>query len=320
MKKCLILLASWLGLMCGGMTVRAAEVDTDQTEVKEIPFLIETLEDDPAANEPDYLMFINRAENYTTIFTTDETGAYTIPVIKFVNSTGKYNRTPLGSFHVYQKYSTWKLMNGNVYTQNAVRFNKGVMSHSECYSAERKDMLSWEQFNKLGEQASSGCVRTMAADSQWIYEHCKIGTPVIVSDTIEYDGVTYADPWEIPHTVTIPADSPYKGWDPTDTDLDNPWQDLRPVLYIAFNTAGIKTIELPVGATEKDLRMSFELAKAEGVPYCPETTEFGLTMPYAIEIYGVYDLNTPGEYTLYVRGFDLETTLRTDATYTLRVK
>ena len=53
------------------------------------------------------------------------------------------------------------------------------------------------------------------------------------------------------------------------------------------------------------------LFTSEGVPYATED--------YDLEIYGIYDLSTPGQYELYVRGFDLATTLRADETFVLQV-
>lgn len=307
MKKWLAVVFA-IVFLCSSMTAWAAEV-------KELPNNITRLEDDPAADKPDYEIHVNRALNYTVVYAQDPvTGEFTVPVIKFANSTGRDNRTPLGKYAITKKHR-WREMFGRVYTQYAVRFMTHIMFHSAYYTEENDNStLNWKEYNKLGQQASSGCVRETVIDSKWLYDNCKIGTPVIVYDDPDDPG-----PFGELHVVTIPADSPYQGWDPTDPDPDNPWQELRPVLYIAFHKTSEKTLELPVGATEQDLYASFGLAQADGTPYAPETTELGLVMPYALEIYGLYDLNTPGQYEIYVRGFDLATTLRADETFVLQV-
>ncbi len=286
-------------MMCNCMAVKA-------TEAKEIPFKITQLEDDPAADKPDYEVHINRAQNFTVVYAQDAMGEFTVPVIKFTNSTGRNNWTPLGSYTIYEKYSDWKLMKGNVYTQGAVRFNHGVMSHSGYYYSMDKGSLAWKEFNKLGQQASSGCVRSAAIDSLWIYNNCKLGTPMIV-----YDDPNDPGPFGELHTVKIPEDSPYRGWDPTDPDPENPWREVRPILHLTSNGANGKVLTLPLGSSIEDVEARIGLFTSEGVPY---TTE-----DYDLEIYGIYDLSTPGQYELYVRGFDLATTLRADETFVLQV-
>ena len=68
-----------------------------------------------------------------------------------------------------------------------------------------------------GETVSDGCVRLCVADAKWIYDNCPIGTTVKVYDGDLPSGVTK------PSAQKIPANSPNKGWDPTDPDPKNPW-------------------------------------------------------------------------------------------------
>ena len=56
------------------------------------------------------------------------------------------------------------------------------------------------------------------SDVKWIYDNCPIGTTVKVYDGNLPDGVTK------PSAQKLPADSPNKGWDPTDPDKNNPWK------------------------------------------------------------------------------------------------
>lgn len=290
--RCAMILMA--ALVCGSMTVPvcAAEVAAKTTEI--------------TAEERNYEIRVNRALNFTVVYTEDAAGEFTVPVIEFANSTGRNNKTPVGTYKVKKKHR-WQPMFGGVYTQYAVRYQTHIMFHSAYYTKRNNNStLSWTEYNKLGQQASAGCVREATIDSKWLYDNCKIGTTVVV-----YDDPNEQPPFAMPRTVKIPEDSPYRGWDPTDPDPKNPWQELRPVLTLTSNWGDGKTISLSSGASLAELQAQIGLLTPEGVAYVPEG--------YALEIYGVYDLNTPGVYEIYVRGFDLATTLRADATYTLNI-
>ena len=58
-------------------------------------------------------------------------------------------------------------------------------------------------------------------DVKWIYDNCAIGTPVVIYDDEENPG-----PMGKPGTIyTDPDDEDMRGWDPTDPDPANPWDD-----------------------------------------------------------------------------------------------
>lgn len=147
-----------------------------------------------------------------------ETGGVLTPVKAMVCSCGRQGHaTPRGTFRT-SRYYEWRLMVDNTYGRYAVGFNGKILFHSVPYLETSPDSLEWEEYNKLGENASLGCVRLSVEDAKWIYDHCKVGTTVIV----------YSDSEEIlplgkPEAVTIPEDSPCRGWDPTDYDINNPW-------------------------------------------------------------------------------------------------
>lgn len=284
-------------ILCNVMApvVSAAEPGNDITRLK----------DDSVVDKPDYEIWVNRAQNYTVVYARNaETGEFTVPVIEFANSTGVRNSTPLGEYTITKKHR-WQPMFGGVYTQYAVRFMPHIMFHSAYYTKKNNNSaLKWTEYNKLGQQASSGCVREAAIDSKWLYDNCKLGTKVVV-----YDDANDPGPFEMPRTVKIPENSPYRGWDPTDPDPENPWRELRPILHLTSDGNNSKVLILPLGASIEDMKVQIGLYTPQGVPYASEE--------YALEIYGIYDLNTPGQYEIYVRGFDLATTLRADETFVL---
>ncbi len=71
-----------------------------------------------------------------------------------------------------------------------------------------------EEYNKLGQTASAGCVRLTVADTKWIYDNCPSGTVVVIYSSPD------PGPLGKPEAQQIPLDC---GWDPTDPDPDNPW-------------------------------------------------------------------------------------------------
>lgn len=171
-----------------------------------------TEEEDPFP----YYLKINRQQNVVTVYEKDESGEYTVPVKAILCSTGLYNATPKGTFKLSSKY-IWRELNGGVYGQYASRITGGVLFHSVPYASKNKATLSVSKYNKLGQQASMGCVRLTVEDAKWIYDNCPSGTYVEVYDSED------PGPLGKPEVRKLDADSPNKGWDPTDPDERNPW-------------------------------------------------------------------------------------------------
>lgn len=238
-----------------------------------------------------YEIRVNRAANCVTVYEKDETGNYTIPVKAMACSCGiKQGSTPLGEFSTSDYYE-WRLMVDNTYGQYAVRFVNRILFHSVPYETDSADALLVEEYNKLGEAASHGCVRLTASDSKWIYDNCEKGTTVIVYDDAQNPG-----PLGKPETMKILEGHPYGNWDPTDlTKEENPWNTELPSIYLQRDM-GDGVIYVPVGATQQELKDALGLCNAEGLPYG--------SADYEMNVYGVYDLNTFGAYKVCVVGTD----------------
>lgn len=166
-----------------------------------------------------YYIKVNRRQNCITVYTSDENGEYTIPYKAMICSTGLYNATPRGTFHLSTKY-LWRELYGKVYGQYATRITGGVLFHSVPYYKKSKSALCTEKYNKLGQQASMGCVRLTVEDAKWIADNCPSGTTVEIYDDDD------PGPLGKPEAAHIDTDSPNKGWDPTDPDVENPWHQL----------------------------------------------------------------------------------------------
>ncbi len=200
-------------------TVDATEMR--ETEAAETPEATETSE---AIETPDvtaafpYYIKINRMQNCITVYTPDENGEYTIPYKAMVCSTGLYNATPSGTYQISTKYR-WRELYGGVYGQYATRIHGAILFHSVPYYTKSNDNLCTDKYNKLGQQASMGCVRLTTEDAKWIADNCPSGTSVEIYDDED------PGPLGKPEAVKIDADDVKRGWDPTDPDENNPWME-----------------------------------------------------------------------------------------------
>ena len=192
-----------------------------------------------AASTKPYYIRINRQQNCVTIYKLDEKGKYTIPVKAMACSVGVNNATPTGTFPLSTKYRWHELMGsvygqycsrGSVYGQYCSRITGGVLFHSVFYSTKNPSTLAYNSYNRLGTTASHGCVRLNVADAKWIYDNCPSGTLVNIYDAKD------PGPLGKPTPVKIDVTSKYRGWDPTDPDVNNPWRKMAPKIN------GIKNI------------------------------------------------------------------------------
>lgn len=164
-----------------------------------------------------YSIKVNRKQNIVIVYSKDADGKYTVPTKAMVCSVGMDGKTPTGKYNTSNRYE-WRLLSGNVYGQYATRISGPYLFHSVPYFTQKKDDLEYEEYNKLGEAASLGCIRLSVADAKWIYDNCPVGTPVEIYDSDQ------KEPMEKPTPVRIDLQDGRRGWDPTDPDPKNPWK------------------------------------------------------------------------------------------------
>ncbi|NLL63953.1 MAG: L,D-transpeptidase family protein [Ruminococcaceae bacterium] len=165
-----------------------------------------------------YCVAINRKANVVTVYGKDSNGEYTKPVKAFLCSTGKSgHETPAGTFKCTDK-KRWYLLVGNCYGQYCMRINKRIYFHSVPYTEEDNSKLMTEEYNKLGQCASHGCVRLNCADSKWLYDNLDWETIIYVYDSDNLG------PLGKPEGRKLDINDPKSGWDPTDPDEKNPWK------------------------------------------------------------------------------------------------
>lgn len=165
-------------------------------------------------NKNPYKIDVIRNHNVVVVYGLDDNYEYTKIVKIFVASTG--GATPTGTFKISNKY-TWRFLYGGVWGQYATRIVGDILFHSVPYYSKSKSSLKWIEYNKLGTQASMGCVRLAVRDAKWIYNNCSSGTTVNI-----YNGSLPPGVYK-PAAIKIDGNNPNRGWDPTDDDPNNPW-------------------------------------------------------------------------------------------------
>lgn len=202
-----------------------------------------------------YLIAVNRASSVVTVYAADGEGddaRYTKPYMAMICSGGP--DTPTGVFETPINYS-WRLLSGPCYGQYATRIWDAYLFHSVPYYTQHKDDLEYVEYNKLGTQASLGCIRLMVVDVKWIYDNCPIGTTVII-----YDDENDPGPMGRPGTIYIdPDDESMRGWDPTDPDPLNPWDDA----YLTGTTIRSEEAWAEWDAAQDDARWSYSLTEPD---------------------------------------------------------
>lgn len=164
-----------------------------------------------------YYIKINNQANVVTVYKKDSKGKYTVPVKAMLCSIG--TATPKSGIYKTSDMYKWRLLQGDVYGQYAVRITGHILFHSVPYTKQAKDTLEWWEYDKLGTDASLGCIRLTVEDAKWIYDNCPKGTKV------EFYASADPGPLGKPTAKKISSyNEELKNWDPTDPDNKNPWK------------------------------------------------------------------------------------------------
>lgn len=212
-------------------------------------------------NGQPYMIKVNRQMNVVTIYTLDDEGYYTVPYKAMVCSVGLNNKTPRGTFKMQSDRYEWRELVGHVYGQYAVRIRRSIMFHSVPYYKPEKDQLESEEFNKLGEPASKGCVRLSVEDAKWIYDNCKKGTIVQIFDS------DYVGPLGKPEPIRMDLTDERCCYDPTDEDESNPWLQEAATEAEATTVEEISDCDAPVITLNKTAPKTLKKEQAEDVDY-----------------------------------------------------
>lgn len=165
-----------------------------------------------------YFIKVNCDGQVVTIYKKDSSGNYTVPYKAMVCSTG--TSTPKSGIYKIPGRWDWGELVGNVYGRYITVITGEILFHSVPY-LERYNpgSLAYEEYDKLGTPASSGCVRLTVEDALWIWNNCENGTKV------EFYSSSNPGPLGKPEAKKISdAEGNLKNWDPTDSDNNNPWK------------------------------------------------------------------------------------------------
>ena len=157
-----------------------------------------------------YTIYVNRKMNLVNVVDSSK------KLVKSMYcSTGKHYSTIKGSYRTQSKMR-WHALYHGVYGQYCTRIHGPYLFHSVPYTRISKRSMQTREYNKLGRQASHGCIRLSVADARWIYTHCRLGTRVVIGEK---------------RRLTPPAEKRLivstrkkTGWDPTDPDKSNPYK------------------------------------------------------------------------------------------------
>ena len=144
-------------------------------------------------------------------------------------STGPINKTELGSFKIGSqngkpvKY-VWHKLNANYWVRYATRFNGNLLFHSVPYTSNSTNSLDYNIYSNLGRVGKSGCVILCVSDAKWIYDNCTDGTVVHIIDSD--DIIKCTNQTDLRLDLFNKSSIEYRGWDPTDLDINNPWTNL----------------------------------------------------------------------------------------------
>ena len=164
-----------------------------------------------------YYIKVNYGAQVVNVYGKDSNGNYTVPVKAFVCSTGV--ATPKSGVYPIPNRFRWLRMQGYVYAQYVTQIKGNILFHSVPYLKKDNSTLEYWAYDKLGKYASAGCIRLTTADAIWIYNNCPTGTKV------EFYSSSNPGPLGKPSAMKISNyPEPYRNWDPTDPDPNNPWR------------------------------------------------------------------------------------------------
>lgn len=170
-----------------------------------------------------YYIKINNQQNVVTIYKNNN-GERT-PIKAMTCSIG-VSTPKSGIYKIPGTRYVWGVLFGhgpykNVYGHYTTKIVGNILFHSVPYTRYGDPAsLEYDEYNKLGTNASAGCIRLAVVDSKWIYDNIPKGTPV----EFYYD--SNPGPLGKPATTKIPTNNEkVRDWDPTDSNPSNPWHN-----------------------------------------------------------------------------------------------
>lgn len=171
-----------------------------------------------------YYVKVNNQANVVTIYTKDSEGNYTVPVKAMICSIGTSTPTG-GKYKLNGAKHRWHTLFGHtpgtyVYGQYTTAIVGNILFHSVPYTTKGDpSSLEYLEYDKLGTKASAGCIRLTVQDAAWIYNNITTGT------IVEFYYDSNPGPLGKPGAAKISGNTICRGWDPTDSNSNNPWKN-----------------------------------------------------------------------------------------------
>ena len=171
-----------------------------------------------------YYVKVNNQANVVTIYTKDSEGNYTVPVKAMICSIGTSTPTG-GKYKLNGTKHRWHTLFGHtpgtyVYGQYTTAIVGNILFHSVPYTTKGDpSSLEYLEYDKLGTKASAGCIRLTVQDAAWIYNNITTGT------IVEFYYDSNPGPLGKPGAAKISGNTVCRGWDPTDSNPNNPWRN-----------------------------------------------------------------------------------------------
>ena len=171
-----------------------------------------------------YYVKVNNQANVVTIYTKDSEGNYTVPVKAMICSIGTSTPTG-GKYKLNGTKHRWHTLFGHtpgtyVYGQYTTAIVGNILFHSVPYTTKgNPSTLEYAEYDKLGTKASAGCIRLTVQDAAWIYNNITTGT------IVEFYYDSNPGPLGKPSAQKISWNTECRGWDPTDSNSENPWRN-----------------------------------------------------------------------------------------------
>lgn len=160
-----------------------------------------------------YYLTVNCETNTIMVYAQDiPGGAYNIPVKAIVCSTGMAGTPTVQGDFVIRRFARWGTLMGPVYGQYCSQISGSYLFHSAWYNTNGNVYsLSVSEYNRLGTNASHGCVRLTVADAMWIYNNCN-------GSTVHIFYSSAAAPFDKPVAPQAGVVYGNVGYDPTDPE------------------------------------------------------------------------------------------------------
>lgn len=171
-----------------------------------------------------YLIRVNTEAQCITIYKMDANGNFTIPIKAMICSTGVYtppvSKYPETTYKITGKKYRWAYLQQNVCGQYATQIVGNILFHSVPYTSYgNPGSLEYWEYDKLGTNASLGCIRLQVEDAKWIYYNA--GTDTVV----EFYKDSNPGPLGKPTISKISDNVRCRNYDPTDEASNNPWKE-----------------------------------------------------------------------------------------------